>query len=266
MLAEKGEHRGVHVLGVFTHGPGLLFTKGVPVSPLSNLEGKKVRVAGNVTNQLAEAQGMVSIQAPSPQSYEILSGGIFLPVESVPFLKLDGLVDAALRAEGGLDWRGIEVVVEARLRFEWLERGSIPRSTASCRVADAVAKPSSARLTAETEYDLRPNGLRCVFARTGSDEWALPEAYRDRPRSRKPAEMREVGGSLVDRSQFEGAAAAPPGSKHLHERMVSDPSRSGHDGLDGSRPGSCGFVGTSDMASLSSPGVIPRSGRAAAAA
>lgn len=49
---------------------------------------------------------MVSIQAPSPQSYEILSGGIadgiYFPVESVPFFKLDGLVDNALRAEGGL--------------------------------------------------------------------------------------------------------------------------------------------------------------------
>lgn len=106
MLAEAGEHRGVHVLGVFVHGPGMLYTKGVEVSPLSNLEGKKVRVAGNITNQLAEAMGMVSIQAPSPQSYEILSGGIadgiYFPVESVPFFKLDGLVDNALRAEGGL--------------------------------------------------------------------------------------------------------------------------------------------------------------------
>lgn len=105
-LSEADEHRGTKVLGVFTHGPGMLFTKGVPVSPLEQLEGAKIRVAGNITNQLAEATGMVSIQAPSPQSYEILSGGvadgIFFPAESVPFFKLESLLDTALRAPGGL--------------------------------------------------------------------------------------------------------------------------------------------------------------------
>lgn len=105
-LAQAAEHRGTKVLGVFGHGPGLLFTKGKPVEPLSSLSGAKVRVAGNITNKLAEAMGMVSIQAPSPQSYEILSGGIadgiFFPVESVPFFKLESLVDTALRVPGGL--------------------------------------------------------------------------------------------------------------------------------------------------------------------
>ncbi|WP_235911995.1 TRAP transporter substrate-binding protein [Mesorhizobium xinjiangense] len=105
-LSKADEHRGTKVLGVFTHGPGLLFTKGKPVTPLDGLSGAKIRVAGNITNKLAEAMDMVSIQAPSPQSYEILSGGvadgIFFPVESVPFFKLDGLVDTALRAPGGL--------------------------------------------------------------------------------------------------------------------------------------------------------------------
>lgn len=105
-LAKADEHRGTKVLGVFTHGPGMLWTKGRPVTPLDSLEGAKIRVAGNITNKLAEAMGMVSIQAPSPQSYEIISGGvadgIFFPAESVPFFKLDGLLDTALRAPGGL--------------------------------------------------------------------------------------------------------------------------------------------------------------------
>ena len=105
-LAEADEHRGVKVLGLFTHGPGLLFTNGVPVTPIDGLSGTKVRVAGNITNQLAEALGMFSVQAPSPQSYEVLSGGIadgiFFPVESIPFFKLESLVDTALRAPGGL--------------------------------------------------------------------------------------------------------------------------------------------------------------------
>jgi TRAP-type C4-dicarboxylate transport system substrate-binding protein len=105
-LAAADEHRGTKVLGVFAHGPGLLFTHGSPVSPVDEIAGLRIRVAGNVTNQLAEGLGLVSIQAPAPQSYELLSGGvadgIFFPVESIPFFRLETLVDTALRAPGGL--------------------------------------------------------------------------------------------------------------------------------------------------------------------
>lgn len=105
-LAAADEHRGTKVLGVFAHGPGLLFTTGHAVTPIAGLSGQKVRVAGNITNQLAEGMGMVSVQAPSPATYEVLSGGvadaIFFPVESIPFFRLESLVDTALRAPGGL--------------------------------------------------------------------------------------------------------------------------------------------------------------------
>lgn len=106
MLAEAGEHRGVHVLGVFGHGPGMLFTNGRPVTPVADLDGAKIRVAGAITDRLASELDMVSIQAPSPKAFEILSGGvadgIFFPAESVPFFKLDSILDTALRAPGGL--------------------------------------------------------------------------------------------------------------------------------------------------------------------
>lgn len=105
-LAAAGEHRSTKVIGVFTHGPGLLFTKGRPVTPLSSLSGAKIRIGNGVMGMLADDLGMVSIQAPSPQSYEILSSGvadgIFFPIESVPFFKIEALVDTALRAPGGL--------------------------------------------------------------------------------------------------------------------------------------------------------------------
>ncbi|KZK85542.1 Bacterial extracellular solute-binding protein, family 7 [Pseudovibrio sp. Ad46] len=105
-LAKANEHRGSKVLGVFTHGPGLLYTTDRAVSPLSELKGAKIRVAGSITNQLVQAMDMVAIQAPAPQSYEILSGGIadgiVFPTESIPFFKLDGLLSNGLRVEGGL--------------------------------------------------------------------------------------------------------------------------------------------------------------------
>ncbi|NHF72851.1 TRAP transporter substrate-binding protein [Paracoccus xiamenensis] len=106
MLADKGEHAGVKVLGLFGHGPGHLFTTERPVSPLDGLKGAKIRVAGAVTDQLVQGLDMVSVQAPSSESYELLSNGvadgIVFPYESVPFFKLDGLVKNGLRVPGGM--------------------------------------------------------------------------------------------------------------------------------------------------------------------
>lgn len=106
MLADANEHQGVKVLSVWTHGPGHLFTTGADVTPLDEVEGLKIRVGGPLPSQLAEQMGMVPLQSPSTQTYEILSGGvadaIYFPYESITFFNLDSLVSKALRVEGGL--------------------------------------------------------------------------------------------------------------------------------------------------------------------
>ena len=106
MLAEKNEHAGVKVLALFGHGPGHLFTTDRAVTPLSELSGAKIRVAGAITDQLVQGLGMVSVQAPSSESYELLSNGvadgIVFPYESVPFFRLDDVVKNGLRVEGGM--------------------------------------------------------------------------------------------------------------------------------------------------------------------
>lgn len=106
MLAEKNEHAGVKVLGIFGHGPGQLFTTSRPTSPVVGLAGAKIRVASEVTDQLVEGLGMVSVQAPSSESYELLhngvADGIVFPFESVPFFKLDDTVKNALTVDGGI--------------------------------------------------------------------------------------------------------------------------------------------------------------------
>lgn len=105
-LAAAGEFKGVRPLGLFTHGPGALFMRDRSVSPVSDLVGAKVRVAGPMTNSLTANLGMAPVQAPAPQSYELMSGGIidgtYFPVEAVPFFKVNEEVTTALTAPGGL--------------------------------------------------------------------------------------------------------------------------------------------------------------------
>ena len=69
-----GEYRGVKLLGVFTHGPGQMFTKK-PVAGIGDVQGLKIRTGGGVAEQVAKALGASAFVKPAPESYELLSSG-----------------------------------------------------------------------------------------------------------------------------------------------------------------------------------------------
>lgn len=106
MLQDKGEHAGVKVLALWGHGPGMLFMGKKPASPLADLKGSKIRIAGDITNQLVTNLGMSSIQAPSSETYELLhngiADGIVFPPESIDFFKLTDTVTSAVAVDGGM--------------------------------------------------------------------------------------------------------------------------------------------------------------------
>ena len=92
VLAKQDEHKGVHVLAVFTHGPGQIFNTKRPITSLKDLEGLKIRVGGGLVNDVAKALGTVPMLKPAPESYELLSQGVadglFFPKELVISFKL----------------------------------------------------------------------------------------------------------------------------------------------------------------------------------
>ena len=106
LLSEADEHKDVHLLGVFTHGPGQIFTKGRDLAGENVMDGAKMRVGGGIVSEVAVALGATPVQAPSSKAYELLSGGvadgILFPFESVGFFKLDGILDKGLTVPGGL--------------------------------------------------------------------------------------------------------------------------------------------------------------------
>jgi len=105
-LAAADEHKGVHLLAVWVHGPGNIYTTDGAVSSVADLEGKKMRVGGGLANMVAQRLGIVPVSAPSPQVYEILSNGvadgILFPPESVPFFKIDSVLKHGVDVPGGL--------------------------------------------------------------------------------------------------------------------------------------------------------------------
>ena len=104
-LQKAGEYKGVHLLGVFTHGPGQMFNTKRPIKSLADLQGMKIRTGGGIAEAMARALGASAFVKPAPESYELLSSGIadgvFFPQESIVSFKLDQLVKYATLFPGG---------------------------------------------------------------------------------------------------------------------------------------------------------------------
>jgi TRAP-type C4-dicarboxylate transport system substrate-binding protein len=100
-----GEYKGVKLLGVFTHGPGQMFTRK-PVNGIADVQGLKIRTGGGVAEQVAKALGASAFVKPAPESYELLSSGVadgvFFPLESVVSFKLDTVLQQATLFPGGM--------------------------------------------------------------------------------------------------------------------------------------------------------------------
>ena len=86
-----GEYKGVKLLGVFTHGPGQMFTK---------------KPVNGIAEQVAKALGASAFVKPAPESYELLSSGVadgvFFPLESIISFKLDTVLEQATLFPGGM--------------------------------------------------------------------------------------------------------------------------------------------------------------------
>ena len=105
-LAKGGEHKGVKVLTMFTHGPGEMYNTKKPITQIADLAGMKIRVGGGVVNDVANALGVNSLLKPAPESYELLSSGVadgtFFPAESIASFKLEKVIKYATHVPGGL--------------------------------------------------------------------------------------------------------------------------------------------------------------------
>lgn len=105
-LARAGEHSGVRVLAVFTHGPGQMYSTRKPITRLEDLQGMKMRTGGGVVNDVTNALGATAILKAATEAYELLSSGVadgaFFARESILTFKLSNVVRHATFVPGGL--------------------------------------------------------------------------------------------------------------------------------------------------------------------
>jgi TRAP-type C4-dicarboxylate transport system substrate-binding protein len=105
-LADKGFYEGVQLIGMNTHGPGLIHHSKKHILSSADMKGQKMRTGGPIPRKIVEAWGGVPIRQPAPKSYEILStgvaDGITFPYESLGSFKITKLVPFSTYVPGGL--------------------------------------------------------------------------------------------------------------------------------------------------------------------
>ena len=141
VLAKQDEHKGVHVLAVFTHGPGQIYNTKRPVNSLKDLEGLKIRVGGGLVNEVAKALGTVPMLKPAPESYELLSQGVadglFFPKESPISFKLIPLIKHVTYVPGGLYNVSFALVVNPA---KWSQISEADRAAINKLSGEALAR------------------------------------------------------------------------------------------------------------------------------
>ncbi len=104
-FAPAGEHKGVKVLGVFTHGPGTVFNSKKPVTSAAEAAQMKWRIGGGNINELTKAMGWNTTLKPATEAFELLSTGVMdgtlFPDESIASFKLS-MIKHATSFPGGL--------------------------------------------------------------------------------------------------------------------------------------------------------------------
>jgi len=105
-LAKVNEHKGVKLLAVFNHGPGVMFNTRRPILSVADMQGLKFRVGGGIVNDIGKALGISVTLKPAPESYELLSSGVMdgvlFPAESIESFRLDKIVRHRTDFPGGL--------------------------------------------------------------------------------------------------------------------------------------------------------------------
>lgn len=112
-LSKAGEHKGVYVAALMTHGPGQSHMRE-PIKTLAELSGKKIRIGGGVSADVATALGIVGVQVPAPKVYETLAqgvaDGVWMPMETNKSLRLYEVAPHTVMMPGGL-YRGSFAII-----------------------------------------------------------------------------------------------------------------------------------------------------------
>jgi TRAP-type C4-dicarboxylate transport system substrate-binding protein len=95
----QDEFKGVKLLAVHVHGPGVIFSKNKPIKVMSDFKGLTLRAPTANATKMVGLMGATPVGMPAPQIPEALSKGVIqatlIPWEVAPSLKVNELTKFA---------------------------------------------------------------------------------------------------------------------------------------------------------------------------
>jgi TRAP-type C4-dicarboxylate transport system substrate-binding protein len=121
-FAALNEHKGVKVLALMTHGPGVLHSN-TKIGALDDISGMKLRLGGGVSGDVGTALGATGIRVPAPKVYETLASnsadGVMMPMEAKKSFKLFEVAKHTYAVPGGF-YRGSFAIIMNQETFDGL--------------------------------------------------------------------------------------------------------------------------------------------------
>lgn len=127
------EYQDVHLLSLFTHGPGEFWNVKWPIVNFEDLDGLKLRVPGGAISRMLRNMGVVSVQAPTSAARNLLEtkvvDGVVFPMETALTLKLAPPIRYVSTVPGGFYNVGFYLAInrQAWEKLSPAERGAIER-------------------------------------------------------------------------------------------------------------------------------------------
>ncbi|MHA1538024.1 MAG: TRAP transporter substrate-binding protein [Alphaproteobacteria bacterium] len=113
-LKKANEHRGVLVVGMTNHGPGLLHTRR-PVNKWSDVRNMKIRVPGGIATVVIKLLGGKGVGVPAPKVYQTLASGVadgvVMPMETKKSFKHAEVAPYTLIVPGGMYYGGFGLIM-----------------------------------------------------------------------------------------------------------------------------------------------------------
>jgi len=105
-LEAQKEHKGVKLLGLFVHGPGMFHNNKRKITSPDDFKGLKIRTPGGYIAALAGDLGITTQFMGPGQVYEKLSRGVIdgvtFPIEALRAFKLTDHLKYSMRVPGGI--------------------------------------------------------------------------------------------------------------------------------------------------------------------
>lgn len=192
-FADLNEHKGVKVLAMMTHGPGVLHSN-VQITALEDISGMKLRLGGGVSGDVGAALGATGIRVPAPKVYETLESnaadGVMMPMEAKKSFKLFEVAKNSYEVPGGF-YRGSFAIIMNQDTFDRL-------SDADRAALDKVFGENLSRAAGKAWDQIDAAGIESLHANSDN---ALTQASAD-----DAAKWQALTGPLIEKVLSEVSA------------------------------------------------------------